>query len=123
DLLRDLKLGTGKLAPWVPAGSVVGKTDSGVPVHAGCGDTQLAAMGAGGLSASTVTVVAGSSTPVQAATDRPVLDPRRRPWVSTHARSELWAAETNAGYPGMMARWLRDLVGGTPRSGRPGAGG
>jgi len=130
DLLDALGLDTGKFAAWVPAGAVVGKLadpslslPAGLPVHAGCADTQLAAMGAGGLSPSVVTVVAGSSTPVQAATDRPPLDPLRRPWVSTHARTGLWAAETNAGYPGTMAHWLRGLTGPVERSGRPGAGG
>jgi xylulokinase len=130
DLLEAVGLDTGKLAGWVPAGAVVGKlTDqslglpAGVPVHAGCGDTQLAAMGAGGLAPSVVTVVAGSSTPVQAATDRPPLDPLRHPWVSTHARPGLWATETNAGYPGTMAHWLRGLTGSVGPSGRPGAGG
>ena len=53
DLLTRLGLDTGKLAAWIGPGAVVGKlTDAslglpcGLPVHAGCGDTQLAAMGA-----------------------------------------------------------------------------
>jgi xylulokinase len=70
-----------------------------LPVVAGCGDTQLAATGVGGLGDGVVTVVAGSSTPVQAATSVPVDDPLGRPWVSTHAAPDLWAAEGNAGYP------------------------
>ncbi|HEY0700083.1 MAG TPA: FGGY-family carbohydrate kinase [Micromonospora sp.] len=130
DLLAELGLDTGRLARLVEPGTVVGGlTDDGLglpvglPVHAGCGDTQLAAMGAGGLAESVVTVVAGSSTPVQVATDRALVDPECRPWVSTHARSDLWAAETNAGYPGTMAHWLRRMLGPVERSGRPGAGG
>ena len=130
DLLGELGLGTGRLATLVEPGTVVGRlTDPclglapGLAVYAGCGDTQLAAMGAGGLADSVITVVAGSSTPVQVATAEPVRDPGARPWVSTHGRPDLWAAETNAGYPGTMTGWLRGLVGAATRSGRPGAGG
>ncbi|MGA8113094.1 MAG: FGGY-family carbohydrate kinase [Actinocatenispora sp.] len=130
DLLTGLGLDTARLAPLVEPGTPVGTVRAddlgvpvGLPVHAGCGDTQLAAAGAGGLRDGVVTVVAGSSTPVQAATREPALDAGQRPWVSTHARADLWAAETNAGYPGMMAGWLRGVVGEVRRSGRPGAGG
>lgn len=130
DLLDEVGLGTAKLAPVVEAGTVAGKLadgslglPAGLPVHAGCGDTQLAAMGAGGLIPSAITVVAGSSTPVQAATAEPVADQRQGAWISTHARPALWAAETNAGYPGTMSAWLRELTGPVRRHGRPGAGG
>lgn len=128
-LLDELGLGTAKLAPVVEPGKVVGRLraeglglSDGVPVVAGCGDTQLAAMGAGGLRHGTVTIVAGSSTPIQAASATPLADPMRHPWVSTHARRDLWTAETNAGYPGTMAGWLSRVSGAQP-SGRPGAGG
>ncbi len=127
DLITGLGLDPGRLAPLVEPGTLVGTvTDpdlpAGLAVYAGCGDTQLAAAGAGGLRDGVVTVVAGSSTPVQVATGEPVLDTRQRPWVSTHAGKDLWAAEANAGYPGMMAHWLRRLTGPVRRSGRPGAG-
>ncbi|MGH8910613.1 MAG: FGGY family carbohydrate kinase [Egibacteraceae bacterium] len=128
-LLDEVGIGTGRLAPIVEAGTVVGKLSdvslglpTGVPVMAGCGDTQLAAAGAGGLDDGVITVVAGSSTPVQAAVAAPVRDPLEHPWVSTHARADLWAAETNCGYPGTMGGWLRGVTGAQP-SGRPGAGG
>ncbi|MGH9183838.1 MAG: FGGY family carbohydrate kinase, partial [Acidimicrobiales bacterium] len=137
DLLDELGIGTGRLAPLVEAGTVVGALQIsdlglpvGLPVVAGGGDTQLAAMGAGGLADGVVTVVAGSSTPVQAAAAHVVRDPERRPWVSTHLRPDRWAVETNAGYPGTMLRWLGDVTGTGPaqlweRAGasRPGAGG
>ncbi len=115
DLLQECGVGTGRLAPVVEAGTVVGRLRSGwglpegVPVVAGCGDTQLAAAGAGGLGDGVVTVVAGSSTPVQAASDRPVHDPLGRPWVSTHAAADRWAAEGNAGYPGTAQGWWAGL--------------
>jgi sugar (pentulose or hexulose) kinase len=129
-ILAQAGLGTSRLAPLAEPGTLAGKlTDgslglpAGLPVQAGCGDTQLAAMGAGGLAADAITVVAGSSTPVQAATTRPAADPQRRAWVSTHARPGIWAAETNAGYPGTMSSWLRGLIGTARRHGRPGASG
>lgn len=130
DLLTGLQLDPARLGHLVEPGTVVGGVRAaepgvplGLPVHAGCGDTQLAAAGAGGLGDGVVTVVAGSSTPVQVATSKPVQDAERRPWVSTHAHPDLWAAETNAGYPGTMAGWLRRLTGPVNRSGRPGAAG
>ncbi|MBW3574484.1 MAG: FGGY-family carbohydrate kinase [Actinobacteria bacterium] len=137
DLLDALGLRTEKLAPLVEAGAVVGRlTDGevglplGLPVVAGGGDTQLAAMGAGGLADGVITVVAGSSTPVQAATLAPPDDPLRHPWVSTHLAPGRWAVETNAGYPGTMLGWLAATVGCDPSTvwaqaahSRPGAGG
>lgn len=131
ELLDELGLRTGRFAPLVEAGTPVGRlrepfrgVPAGTPVVAGCGDTQLAAVSAGGLADGVVTVVAGSSTPVQAATAEPLRDPLEHPWVSTHARRDLWAAETNCGYPGTMQGWLDQLLGGGVRpSGEPGAGG
>lgn len=116
DLLRECGVSMRVLAPIVEAGTCVGPLQAGwslpagVPVFAGCGDTQLAAMGAGGLAAGVVTVVAGSSTPVQAATSTPVHDPLGRPWVSTHAAPDLWAVEGNAGYPGTFSGWWEEIA-------------
>ncbi len=113
DLLQGVGLGTARLAPLVEAGTVVGHLVDddlglpvGLPVVAGGGDTQAAAMGSGGLADGVVTVVAGSSTPVQAATSVPPQDPLRHPWVSTHLAPDRWAVETNAAYPGTMLAWL-----------------
>ena len=129
DLVEEAGVPAYLLAPLVEAGTVVGGLTAGglglpagLPVVAGCGDTQLAAAGVGGLAAGVISVVAGSSTPVQAATAAPVVDERAHPWVSTHARKDLWAAETNAGYPGTYAGWLAGVLPAEP-SGRPGAGG
>lgn len=116
-LLEECGVGTSRLAPVVEAGTVVGGLRPGwalpaaLPVVAGCGDTQLAAAGVGGLADGVVVVVAGSSTPVTAATAAPVRDPLCRPWVSTHAAPGLWAAEGNAGYPGTYSGWWAGLAG------------
>jgi sugar (pentulose or hexulose) kinase len=120
-LLDEVGVGTDRLAPVVEAGDQVGELlpgwplPAGLPVVAGCGDTQLAALGVGGLADGVVTVVAGSSTPVIASSAEPVHDPLGRPWVSTHAARDRWALEGNAGYPGTASGWWQALV--------PGSGG
>ncbi len=122
DWLASLGIPSAWLPPVVEAGTRVGALadraaaalglPAGTPLHSGPGDTQLAATGCGGLTAGTVTVVAGSSTPVQLAVDSPATgDPERHPWVSTHARPGLWAPEGNAGYPGTMRAAALELVG------------
>lgn len=140
DIIDQFSLGRSRFPALVESGTTLGHVTAaaadampglraGTPVIAGAGDTQVAAFGLGGLTAGTATVIAGSSTPVQAATNTPVRDPDRRPWVSTHLRPDLWAAETNAGYPGAMYDWVRHVLGrptsddGTALPGRPGAGG
>jgi sugar (pentulose or hexulose) kinase len=126
ELLDDCGIGTSRLAPVVEAGTVVGELGDGwalpasLPVVAGCGDTQLAAMGVGGLGDGVVTVVAGSSTPVQVATAAPVVDPLARPWISTHAAAGLWAVEGNAGYPGTFSGWWDAMCPATADQGPPG---
>lgn len=122
ELLDEVGLDANKFAPSIEPGSIVGAVTrsaaaqipglvAGTPVVSGGGDTQFAAMGMGGLAPNTVTVVVGSSTPIQVATESPLRDPKQGPWVSAHLDSTLWAAETNAGYPGMMSGWLREIIG------------
>jgi sugar (pentulose or hexulose) kinase len=118
DLLEGLGLGTGRLAPVVESATVVGTLadDSlglplGIPVVAAGGDAQVASLGVGGLADATATVVAGSTTPLLAAVKGFPTDPERHPWVSTHLRDDLWAAETNAGYTGMNFGWLAATTG------------
>ena len=122
DIINELGLGMERFAPSVEPGVRVGEVTAaasrsipvlkiGTPVVSGGGDTQFAALGMGGLQSGAVTIVAGSSTPIQVATSMPIRDPQRRPWVSTHMLPTLWAAEFNAGYPGTMAAWLAGVVG------------
>jgi len=113
DLLDELGLGTARLARLVEPATVVGRlTDAtlglplGISVISGGGDAQVAALGAGAMVPATACVVAGSTTPLQAAVDSFPVDPLRHPWVSTHLRPDLWVAETNAGYAGMNFGWL-----------------
>lgn len=117
DLLEQVGIGSGRLAEIVDAGEIVGELrrdvlglPAGIAVVAGGGDTQFAAMGSGGLVPATVTVVAGSSTPLQMTLDQVPDDPLRHPWVSTHLRRDLWAVENNAGYGGMLLDWLAHIA-------------
>jgi len=121
DLMDDLGLGTGRLARMVEPATVVGRLADGslglplgTPVLSSGGDAQVAALGAGGMVPATVCVVAGSTTPLQAAVPSFPVDPLRHPWVSTHLRPDLWVAETNAGYAGMNFGWLAATTDRTP---------
>lgn len=122
DWLAELAIPSHWLAEVVEAGTRVGALGSaaaetlglsaGMPLVAGGGDTQMAAAGCGGLTADTVTVVAGSSTPVQLAAAAPATDdPLRHPWVSTHLRPGRWVLEGNAGYPGGYWGGVRRMLG------------
>lgn len=121
DLLAELDVDASLLPELRGAGSVAGQVlpgahdphgiPAGTPVLVGGGDTMLAALGAGGVREGDVTVVAGSSTPVQAVVGAPPRDPLCRPWVSTHLAPASWAAETNCGYPGGMLAWYAGTLG------------
>lgn len=120
DLLDEVGLGTARLARLVEPATLIGRlTDTtlglplGIPVISGGGDAQVAAYGVGGMVPATVCVVAGSTTPLQAAVRSFPVDPLRHPWVSTHLRPDLWVAETNAGYAGMNFGWLAATTGQT----------
>jgi autoinducer 2 (AI-2) kinase len=80
----------------------------GLPVHVGGGDAQFGCLGVGGMGPGKAVIVGGSTTPVMLTTNEPLSDPLRYPWVSTHLRPGLWAAETNAGHTGMIYKWFRD---------------
>jgi sugar (pentulose or hexulose) kinase len=118
DLLGELGLAVGVLPPLADPASIVGGLRDGglglpmgIPVVVGGADTQMAAAGAGGLEPGVVSVVAGTTTPLQASTAEAPTDPLRHPWVSTHLLSDRWAVETNAGYTGMSFDWLASLTG------------
>lgn len=118
DLLAELGLDPGLLPHLVDAGTTIGRLradDLGLPldlpVVVGGGDTQVAATGAGGLADGVVSVVAGTTTPLQASTSQPARDPDRHPWVSAHLVPGRWAAETNAGYAGASLHWLAGITG------------
>jgi sugar (pentulose or hexulose) kinase len=118
ELIEELGLDPGVLPPLVEPGAIVGglrdpelSLPLGTPVVVGGGDTQMAAVGAGGLGDGVVSIVAGTTTPLQVSTAEAPADPQRHPWVSTHLVPDRWAAETNAGYTGMSFAWLASMTG------------
>jgi autoinducer 2 (AI-2) kinase len=121
DLLLGLGLRTDLLPPVYEGGARLGGLRpevaravglaAGTPVHVGGGDTQFGCLGVGGMGPGTVVIVGGSTTPIVMTADRPLFDPLRYPWVSTHLRPGLWAVETNAGHTGMIYKWFRDTFG------------
>jgi sugar (pentulose or hexulose) kinase len=118
DVVSSVGLDPTILPPLLDAGSVIGelRDDSlglptGIAVVVGGGDTQLAAAGGGGLQDGAISVVAGTTTPLQASTAEIVVDPQQHPWVSAHLVPGRWAVETNAGYTGLRLEWLARIVG------------
>ncbi len=118
DLLDELGLAVEVLPSLADTASVVGELRDGglglplgTPVVVGGADTQMAAAGAGGLGRGVVSVVAGTTTPLQVSMAEAPKDPLRHPWVSTHLLPDRWAVETNAGYAGMSFDWLARLTG------------
>ena len=121
DLLRGLGLRLDLLPPVYEGGARLGGLNgevaravglpAGTPVHVGGGDTQFGGLGVGGMEPGKAVIVGGSTTPLMMTASRPLFDPLRYPWVSTHLRPGLWAVETNAGHTGMIYRWFRDTFG------------
>lgn len=118
DLLAVLGIDIAVLPPLQDPGSTIGELRDaslglpvGLPVIVGGADTQIAACGAGGLDRGIVSIVAGTTTPLQVSTDEVPRDPLRHPWVSAHLLPGRWAVETNAGYTGMGFDWLATMTG------------
>lgn len=130
DMLEELHIPAAILPPSVEAGTIagavtpaaaghIGGLEAGTPVVVGGSDSQMVSLGMGGMAPGVATVVAGSSTPIQMTTSTPVLDPARRPWLSTHLEADKWVIEGNAGYPGTMSDWWNSLSGSLPSLTRP----
>ena len=121
DLLTELEISNRILPPLMETGTLIGGLREEVahrvgllastPVFVGGGDAQFGSLGAGGMHPGSIVIVGGSTTPLILATDAPVMDPKRYPWVSTHLVPGLWAVEMNAGATGMLYKWFRDTFG------------
>jgi sugar (pentulose or hexulose) kinase len=80
-------------------------------VVVGAADTESAVAGCGVLDHGDVVAVAGTTTPVQAVVDRPILDPERRTWTCCHVRPDRWTVESNAGATGLVFKWWAKMTG------------
>lgn len=117
DFISELGLKPTLLCDVVPPGTAVGQVTSeaaaatgllaGTPVVVGGADTQMALAGSGVVDDGGC-AVSGTSTPLQVATDKPVLDPKHRLWSGCHVFSNRWVLEGNAKGTGVIYRWFRD---------------
>jgi autoinducer 2 (AI-2) kinase len=82
----------------------------GIPVAVGGPDTQCGLLGSGVVSAGQIGVVAGTTTPVQMAADKLVIDPDMRIWTGLHVIPGLYVLESNAGQMGSTLDWMARLV-------------
>lgn len=112
ELFPEVREGGTEVGGLLPKVALSTGLRAGTPVHAGAGDTHVAALGAGGTAPGTVAIVGGSTTPLMFASGEPrAFSVADGPLVSPHARPGLWAFETNAGATGILYTWLRDLPG------------
>jgi sugar (pentulose or hexulose) kinase len=119
-LIEELGLPAGIFPEPVGSGEQVGaltanaSRDTGVPegtpVVLGGADTQCGLLGMA-VGPGEAGAVGGTTTPVQALIERPVLDPDRRLWTGCHVTRGLWVLESNAGFTGRAVGWLRDWAG------------
>jgi autoinducer 2 (AI-2) kinase len=96
-------------------GEILGYTDSsfhhiidipdGVPVISGGADTQCGLLGMG-THLGEVGAVGGTTTPIQALIQRPILDGDRKTWTNNYLINDCWVIESNVGYTGRSMRWL-----------------
>jgi len=82
----------------------------GTPVAMGGADTQCAILGAGGSRPGTVAVVGGTTAPVQAITDRPLIDPDVRVWASQSLVPHRFVVESNGGPAGEVLGWMAQVL-------------
>lgn len=82
-----------------------------VQVVVGAADTESAVAGCGLFEPGNVAAVAGTTTPVQAVTSDPLLDPERRTWTCCHVLPGTWTVESNAGGTGLLMKWWGEMTG------------
>ncbi len=108
------------LPPVLEAGSRLGSLGAdaarhlglraGTPVAVGGGDSHCGLLGAGAVAPGQMAATLGTSTPVQLALDRPVIDPQGRLWTGCHVVPGTWVLESNAGLTGEVLEWFAGLL-------------
>ena len=83
---------------------------AGTPVFTGGADTQCALLGAGAVESGDVAIVLGTTSPIQAVVDQPLLDPAANLWAGCHVVPGRWVIESNLGSTGDAYLWLLDLL-------------
>lgn len=110
DALGPMHRSTDVLGPVSDAVASALAIPRGTPVVVAGADTQLALLGAGHYEQG-VAVVAGSSAPVIAISERPEFHDAGRRWVGRHVHPARFTLEANAGEMGTMHRFLLELLG------------
>lgn len=82
----------------------------GIPVIMGGADTQCAVLGTGGLEEGHIAIVSGTSTPVQAVVNKPLIDSKARVRTCCYLPRDSWVIDSNARPTGVVYRWLRDTL-------------
>jgi sugar (pentulose or hexulose) kinase len=109
------------LPPLVEPGARIGSVSAeaaaatgfrvGTPVYAGGADTQCALLGSDVVAPDDAAAVLGTTTPVMAVTQAPVIDGSGRLWTGCHVLADRWTLESNGGDTGIGYQWLVELVG------------
>jgi autoinducer 2 (AI-2) kinase len=120
DLIHDLGLPAEVFPALVDAGTRLGGLTAaaalhlglaeGTPVVAGGADTQCGLLGAGAVRAGDLGVIAGTSTPLQIVTARPVFDPEGRLWNGQHVLPGLYVTESNGMATGEVLAWVAAMI-------------
>jgi sugar (pentulose or hexulose) kinase/phosphoglycerate dehydrogenase-like enzyme/ribulose-5-phosphate 4-epimerase/fuculose-1-phosphate aldolase/putative sterol carrier protein len=83
---------------------------AGTPVVLGGADTQCGLLGGGAVSPGDVTIVGGTTVPIQLVLDEPVIDAEARVWTGRHVLPGQWVLESNAGPAGDSLDWMGRIL-------------
>ena len=83
---------------------------SGIPVAAGGSDTQCGLLGAGAVQDGDLAVIAGTTMPLQLATDHLILDESGRLWSGLHVVPGQYVLESNGLVTGDIIDWFARLL-------------
>ena len=121
ELIRECRLDHSLFPEIRECGSLIGSIvkdasrKSGLNEHTlvvvGAADTESAVAGCGLFDGGDVAAVAGTTTPVQAVTENPLLDPEKRTWTCCHVLPNRWTLESNAGATGLVFNWWAKMTG------------
>ena len=125
-VIKSLGLSEKILPKLMIAGSKLGKLTKeaaanlglipGIPVAVGGPDTQCGLLGSGVIASGQIGVVAGTTTPVQLAINKLVIDTEMRTWTGLHMIPGLYVLESNAGQMGSTLEWIARLMHGESRN-------
>ncbi|HCS27450.1 MAG TPA: hypothetical protein DIW43_08340 [Spongiibacteraceae bacterium] len=110
-----------KLFPEVhAAGTSLGRLSSDAAAHLGLsdstqvglggGDTQCSLLAAGAVKSGDYAVVAGTTAPVVAVLDKPLIDAEGACWSGQHLLPERWLLESSGGPMGETLQWMARLL-------------